>query len=211
MGGAESAGRGDRRPRVSWDEFRINHSLLSGGTGSPSNKPCENFGTVACGRVTTALGAVSAEEGYDTASENLCRDNPAVKELFACRVASAGCELEDAPCATQNPRRLQPREAPSEFVDDEGYRHARSLPPGEAVVERGGEEGPSDEGGALGATAAALAAVSIGGPSPTTPIDRVVPASLPLPSIVKPRRTARILHSKSTDKRHSRRATLRRR
>ncbi|CAM9765113.1 unnamed protein product [Ectocarpus sp. 12 AP-2014] len=127
MGGAESAGRGDRWPRVSWDEFRINHSSFSGGAGSPSNNPCENVGTVACGRVTTALGAVSAEEGYATASENPCRDNPVVKELFACRMASAGCELEDAPCATQNPRRLQPREAPSEFVDDEGYRHARSL------------------------------------------------------------------------------------
>ncbi|CAM9140808.1 unnamed protein product [Ectocarpus sp. 13 AM-2016] len=127
MGSAESAGRGDRLPRVSRDELRINHSLFSGGAGSPSNKPCENVGTVACGRMTTALGAVSAEEGYATASENPCRDKPVVKELFACRMASSECELEDAPCATQNPRRLQPREAPSEFVDGEGYRHARSL------------------------------------------------------------------------------------
>ncbi|CAM9238964.1 unnamed protein product, partial [Ectocarpus sp. 8 AP-2014] len=137
MGGEESAVRGDRRPRASWDEFGVNHSLLSGGAGSPSNKLCEKFGAVACGRMTTALGAVGAEEGYATASENPCRDNPVVKELFACRMASAGCELEDAPCVTQNPRRLQRREASSQSVDHEGYGHARPLPPGEAVVERG--------------------------------------------------------------------------
>ncbi|CBJ33484.1 hypothetical protein Esi_0495_0005 [Ectocarpus siliculosus] len=137
MGGEESTVRGDRRPRVIWDEFRINPSLLSGGAGSPSNKLCEKFGAVACARMTTALGAVGAEEGYATVSENQCRDNPVVKELFACRMASAGCELEDAPCVTQNPRRLQQREASSQSVDHEGYGHARPLPPGEAVVERG--------------------------------------------------------------------------
>ncbi|CAM9816351.1 unnamed protein product [Ectocarpus sp. 6 AP-2014] len=137
MGAEESAVRGDRRPRVSWDDFRINYSLLSGGAGSPSNKLCENFGAVACGRMTTAVGAVGVEEGYATASEKPCRDNPVVKELFTCRMASVGCELEDAPCVTKNPRRLHGREASSQPVDHEGYGHARPLPPEQAVVERG--------------------------------------------------------------------------
>ncbi|CAM9495327.1 unnamed protein product, partial [Ectocarpus fasciculatus] len=194
------------RPGVSWHES-ISHSLLSGVAGSSSKPLCEDVGAVACGGMTAALGAVGAEEGYATASENRCRDSRVMKELLACRMASVGCELEDAPCVPRNLQRLKRREAYSQSVDGEGYRHARSQPPGEAVVERGGEERAREERAELAAAAAAALA---GGVSPTTPVEGVVPAPLPLPlpAILKARRTARILRSKSTDKRHSRRATL---
>lgn len=204
VGGAESMGSGGSRPGASWHEF-TNRPLLSAVAGSPSSTLCEDLGAVTRGRMTAALGAVGVEEGHATASEDPCRDKRVVKELLASWTASTGSALEDAPCVTQNSRRLRQREASSHSADGEGHRHARSLPPEEAVVELGGEERVKEEGAALAAAAAAaLAASAIGGAAPTTPSEG---ASLPLPTILKARTMARILRSKSSDKRRSRRAT----
>ena len=64
------------------------------GVGPPA-KRCEKIGATVCRRFTVA--AVQEDEGDWRRAES-CLDNHLMQALLACRVRTAGCEADDAPC-----------------------------------------------------------------------------------------------------------------